>query len=247
MGSCGSGSKSGAKGGGLSKASDAKNFNELKSYMESQGVKFGDGLENMDLGLLKSAAEEIQYFRQEFPQAADSFMEINGVGSGGYAETHYSKGAIQLTSHFASGNAETLQNSYVKSTQMDDYDKIMGHSAPFHPVGTTSANIASHEAGHILEKALIDKRTDPGGIIGKVTWNKGTEATRIVSNAAKEVKKTPEGKGKRIDQLVGQISRYAGANRSEALAEAVADYRANGANAKPLSKAIWSELKKELG
>ena len=58
MGSCGSGSKSGAKGGGLSKASDAKNFNELKSYMESQGVKFGDGLEDKDLELLKSVSEE---------------------------------------------------------------------------------------------------------------------------------------------------------------------------------------------
>ena len=33
----GRGSRSGAKGGGISKASEARSFYELKSYMESQG------------------------------------------------------------------------------------------------------------------------------------------------------------------------------------------------------------------
>jgi len=46
---------------------------------------------------------------------------------------------------------------------------------------------------------------------------------------------------------VAQISRYATKNRSEAMAEAVADYRANGSRAKPLSQAIWKILKRELG
>lgn len=54
-------------------------------------------------------------------------------------------------------------------------------------------------------------------------------------------------KGLTNDQLVAQISRYATKNRSEAMAEAVADYRANGSRAKPLSQAIWKILKRELG
>lgn len=80
-----------------------------------------------------------------------------------------------------------------------------------------------------------------------VVIEKHKEATRIVSNAAKSVKKTSEGKGAKTDDLVLNISQYASKSRSEALAEAVSDYRANGANAKPLSRAIWAELKKELG
>lgn len=31
------------------------------------------------------------------------------------------------------------------------------------------------------------------------------------------------------------------------MAEAIADYRANGSRAKPLSQAIWKILKRELG
>ena len=59
--------------------------------------------------------------------------------------------------------------------------------------------------------------------------------------------KTAAGKGLTNDQLVAQISRYAAKTRSEAMAEAVADYRANGSRAKPLSQAIWKILKRELG
>lgn len=78
-------------------------------------------------------------------------------------------------------------------------------------------------------------------------WNKNRFATKIVGEAARIVKKTESGKGLKNNQLVEQISRYATKNRSEALAEAVADYRANGNNAQPLSKAIWNILKRELG
>ena len=65
-------------------------------------------------------------------------------------------------------------------------------------------------------------------------WNKHRFATKVVGEAARAAKKTAVGKGLTNDQLVAQISRYATKNRSEAMAEAVADYRANGSRAKPL-------------
>ena len=44
-----------------------------------------------------------------------------------------------------------------------------------------------------------------------------------------------------------EISKYALWNLNETLAEAVADYVANGENAALLSREIWKVLKKELG
>ena len=232
----GRGAGSGAKRGGISKAGDARNFSELKSYMESQGVRFGSGLENMDLGLLKNAVEEIQYIRQEFPQAAGAFKELNGTEArnGVYASASKLYGEISLSNMMS--DTEKAGQHYALDVALD-----------FHPKGTTSSHIVTHESGHILEKALVQKAyaNDLYGELAAYTGR--TEAKRIVANAVKEVKKTPEGKGARTAYLVGQISRYAAKNRSETLAEAVADYRANGANAKPLSRAIWAELKKELG
>ncbi len=99
-------------------------------------------------------------------------------------------------------------------------------------------NIISHEMGHGLESALAQRNG--------TSLERHNEATRIVSKAAKVVKSSSQGKDMKINDMVSQISSYATKNRSETLAEAVADYRANGARAKPLSRAIWAELKREL-
>ena len=121
----------------------------------------------------------------------------------------------------------------------------------WHPDGTSSVHIASHEIGHLLESALVFKNITQTGYYGTMdrinAWNKHRFATKVVGEAARAAKKTAVGKGLTNDQLVAQISRYATKNRSEAMAEAVADYRANGSRAKPLSQAIWKILKRELG
>lgn len=204
--------------------------------MESQGVKFGNGLENMDLGLLKNASEEIQYFRQEFPQAASAFSELNGeeTRANVYASANRITGNMQLSNMMT--NAENVKQTYER-------DVLRG----YHPSGTSSNHIVTHESGHILEKALLDKTyaNDPSG--RQKAFRKRTEANKIVIRAYKEVGKTLEGKNMGISSMIGQISRYASKNSSETIAEAVADFRANGAKAKPLSRAIWNELKKELG
>ena len=236
----GRGSKSGAKGGGISKASEARSFYELKSYMESQGVKFGDGLEDKDLELLKSVSEEMLYFKNEFPQAANSIRAIEGKDSiTALAEanitTQYTGGGtIYLSQKF--NNMQTLKSAYQHSVETG-----------FSPSGTTYINLASHEIGHLLEGAMMDKAYSGNMVERTKALSSKSEAKRILSNASVAAKKTADGKGKSNIELKLQISKYAAKNPSEALAEAVSDYRANGANAKPLSRAIWAELKKELG
>ena len=77
-------------------------------------------------------------------------------------------------------------------------------------------------------------------------WNKCTEAKKIVSQACKNIKKTPYGKGKRNADLIGSVSRYANENASEAMAEAFADVYDNGENANPLSFEIKRLTKEQL-
>ena len=124
---------------------------------------------------------------------------------------------------------------------------IMGETTGFHPKNTGILETGSHEMGHILELALIKQSEYEYGIQEVIAWNDCTKAKELISEACKAVKKTPEGKGLRNAQLKSAISEYAQKNDSECLAEAVADYIANGEKSAPLSKEIWNILKDRLG
>lgn len=68
-----------------------------------------------------------------------------------------------------------------------------------------------------------------------VAWNTCSEAKSIVKEAVNNLKKTPYGKGKKKNYLIGAISKYALESDSETLAEAFHDVYANGEKANPLS------------
>lgn len=232
----------GSSYGGTNSALGTKDVDELRKYMrDNYGIAVHSSADKVDFNVLRSVAGEIESIIKEFPQiAGPGIHELSGNESrpNAYASATL-RGSLQLNPKLLS-DADTLNKSY-----SDDV------SSKWHPAGTTSVNIASHEMGHLLESALIFKNiTEPGyqGTMDRINaWNKNRFATKIVGEAARIVKKTESGKGLKNNQLVEQISRYATKNRSEALAEAVADYRANGNNAQPLSKAIWNILKRELG
>lgn len=77
-------------------------------------------------------------------------------------------------------------------------------------------------------------------------WYNNTVSTEIVSAAAEKIKSTEFGKGKTVAELQQSISIYATMNKSEALAEAMADCYDNGENANPFSKAIKEEALRRL-
>ena len=107
---------------------------------------------------------------------------------------------------------------------------------------------AADEIYRRISDICISMKSEDYGTMDRINaWNKHRFATKVVGEAARAAKKTAVGKGLTNDQLVAQISRYATKNRSAAMAEAVADYRANGSRAKPLCQAIWKILKRELG
>ena len=223
-------------------AAETKDLAELQQYMANIGVTVDTAsLSGQDFENVRGAAAGIERILQEFPQAQRSFNLLRGrdLKHGEMANASYS-GNITLANHYFSKTADGLARTYDGST-----------SSGFHPAGTTKDYIAVHEAGHVLESALIHKAIPGSGYWDRLdrsaAWNKCTIASKVISEACRAAKKTPGGKGLKNDDLIRNVSGYATRNRSETLAECVADYAANGANAKALSVAVWNILKRELG
>lgn len=227
----------GGRGGSYSRSVSARSqrdFQSLADYMKNEhSVRVAPELAKADFSAVREAAAGMEELLREFPQAASIIRELNGkeCRKSAYASASFN-GLVQLNPDRWKDRGD-LERSYQADVK-----------SGFHPAGNASS-IAVHEVGHLLERALISKaglsRYD-----SIIAWNKNKQATRVISEAAKAAKKGA-GKGMTNDQLVAQVSRYATKNRSEALAECVADYRSNGANAKPLSREVWKILKRELG
>lgn len=228
-------------------ASETNDLRELADYMKNVG-QWGiyvneQSLRGQTFENVREAAAAIERVMNEFPQAQGLFHELQGksLESGTLATASYG-GVIALAEKYYSKSEEELTRTYDNST-----------AKGFHPVGTNKGDIASHEAGHILERALIDKYILSKGsgyytqLEASNAWRRGTLASKVISEACREVKRTPAGKGMYNADLVRTVSGYAEKNRSETLAECVADYAANGSRAKPLSVAVWNILKRELG
>ncbi len=117
---------------------------------------------------------------------------------------------------------------------------------------STVGSMGAHEAGHGIEWILDDTNPDYSFDFQKISaWNKCAEAKAISSQAIKNIKSTPYGKGKKKFDLQSAISRYASKTDSETMAEAFADVYINGENANPLSveikKLTIEQLKKYKG
>ena len=227
---------------GPTSAAETKDLQELHDYMKGLGVKMDmSSLAGQTFENVREAASGIEQVMKEFPQAVGSFRRLRGdiLKKGELANASYN-GAITLANYFYGKSTHGLDATY----QQTVFNK-------FHPSGTKKIDIATHESGHILETALIHKYLAGNTFADKLAranaWNNSTMASKVIHEAVTGLKKTPAGKGKLTDDFIKDVSRYATKNRSETLAECVADYSRNGQNAKPLSVAVWNILKRELG
>ncbi len=211
----------------IKSVSDASNFKDLQSYFKKKGYKMNDAIEKLDFNSVKDTTKGVDIVLNEFPQAKKIFAGFD-IGKSGVACASFT-GKISFNPAYYT-DAKNLQCM------------IMGNTTGFHPKNTGIVEIGSHEMGHILELALINKHN--GGVLA---WSECTEAKKIVSEACKLAKKLPDGKGKVNATLKREISGYAMQNASECMAEGVADYIANKNNASVLSRMIWNLLKGELG
>lgn len=216
----------------LSSVWGANTFDELETYMEkTYGIPIDQSVKVLNFNAVQESTAGIEQIIKEFPQAKDVFKGLSTDKSGVMCATF--RGKICFNPSYYS-----------------DFDKVFNamtqavSQTGFHPKGNNLFSTGSHEAGHILELALNMKAN---GSANPFAWSKCTYAQEIVSEASKNAKKTPEGKGKKIAELIGDVSGYAKTNRSEALAECVADYVINGEKSSLLSREVWKILKRELG
>lgn len=234
------GSSASAKRGGGGGISSAKTFDDMRQYMQSKyGITVTSGVDQLDFDTVKQGMLGIEDVLNELPQLAGNIKYLNadmGTSAYAYAQARYVNGQLEFSLNMAGW-------AYGNGTRMVDHLVADGS---YHPANTTARTVMSHEVGHIAEFTLAARETSNAGSAIQM-MEKKTVATKIVGDAAKQVKKTPEGKGKKISELIRSVSGYATTNRSEALAECVGDYIGNGSNSTALSKAVWGILKTKLG
>lgn len=212
-----------------SRVSECKDFDEMKFYWASKyNIGVSDDIAKLHFEAVREAMQGVENIIEKFPKAGmhlHSFLadEKKGVMSASYY------GAISFNPSFFDD---------IKHLQI----MVMGPKKATHPKNTGIREAGSHEMAHIIERYLIAKNKGYSS-----DWGKCTYAKKLVSEACKEAKKTAEGKGKLNDQLISEICWYASYNKSECMAEAVADYEANTNAASLLSRIIWKLLEREAG
>lgn len=216
---------------GPTKASEAKDFTELKDYMKTKhGITFHSSLSNLDFDLIRDGADSIERLMAEFPKLGRLTSSVgdrlsSGAGYNTYAETNC-RGDINL-------NAQR----YGSKTALDR-DTIKDANSRFHPANTKSESVIIHELGHSIDVRL-------GQMKGTGPWS---TSDSIVREALKNIKAQT---GRKYDEIIAHTSRYPLAYRSardrnnEVFAEAISDYMTNGSNARTLSKEIWRITKRE--
>jgi hypothetical protein len=240
MGGRGSSSMSGRSAGssliGGAAAMSAKDWDGLIDVANANGIPLHESLKTIPLETAKTALAGVIDVAEAFPQVDRDLLTLHAEyrNNTAMAWTSLRNGITVNSKYFAS--ADNIESAYAR-----------GVSSGFHPNGQARA-ITSHEAGHIIEAHLVHQQYKDGLTYGAIAdWNKSRIASGIINQASKSVKKTTEGKGMKIADQIRQVSGYATKNRSEALAECVADYISNGNNAKPLSREVWGILKQKLG
>lgn len=216
---------------GQGSINDTKSFTELSDYMKKKyGVDISSDVADLDFESVKESCAGIDRVFDEFPAAKKMFTTIDTgkPGQSGIMSAKYS-GEISFNPKYYNSRKAALDAHQQNS---------------FHPKGCSPFTSGAHEAGHMLERYLVDQG---GGTLkewGACTFSEDVikEATDAIRTKQKELGLRPTSKA----ALVSNVSGYATFSSSECLAEAVADYIQNGDQARALSKEIWNVLKRRI-
>lgn len=185
---------------------------------------------------ISQTLQSVQVIYNNFPAMVGRvrYIDANETNSNAYASAG-GDGGLHL-GLYGRWSEERLQRQWASDVR-----------GGFHPQGAKASSIFVHEMGHQIEAYL--NRRDYGN-----AWDWGKSSSSIVVAAAKKVDSSITGlSDPKLYKLASAISGYAVSKKNrkeypwavwETLAEAVQDVGDNGAAAKPLSTAIWNELKR---
>lgn len=99
----------------------------------------------------------------------------------------------------------------------------------YHPINTDFDSLGSHECGHMLIKAYIEKKyPEKSANTQMQIWKNSSVAKDILNDVAKITKV-------KLYNLQKEMCSYANENASECIAECISDYMTNGNKAQKLS------------
>jgi uncharacterized protein with gpF-like domain len=198
------------------------NFDDLEMMLlDKYDIKMDSKVKELDFASVKDAISGIETVINEYPELGESLKMIKTESSGIMA---------------CVGNEITFNPKYFgnRESLIETLDR--NAATGWFPKNTSIQSIGVHESAHGVEWLLIQNNSEYIYDYQKVAaWNKCTEAKKIVSQACKNIKKTEYGKGKKNKELIESISKYAGKNQSETLAEAFNDAFANSNTSNPLA------------
>jgi hypothetical protein len=204
---------------------DAEDFQALDKYLKkSYNINVDDSVKKLDFSTVRDALSGCESMFDKFKGLAQSIKDIK-TANGGIMS--------------CGGETINFNPTYFKSKEKMQKVCAEQSASRYWVKNSDIASIGAHECAHGVEWMMLQKCSDYEYEWQRIdAWNKCTEAKKVVSQACKNIKKTPYGKGRRNVDLIGSISRYANDTASEAMAEAFADIYANGENANPLSLEI---------
>lgn len=226
-------------GGGSRTAPQSSRYDAVERLARQMGIYLNVGSlqrDNINPIYVNETLNSIQYIYTHFPIMTGRVQYID-------AETGSSRAYAS-----AGGDGGLHMGLYGRLSERDlqrqwEWDVRSG----FHPQGTKPSGIFIHEMGHQIE-AYLNARNYGNA------WSWGKTSSEIVLRAARKIDPTITGlRDPKVYALASDISRYAVSRGShgqypwqvwETLAEAVQDFSSNDMNAKPLSIAIWEELKR---
>ncbi|SDO76294.1 minor capsid protein [Clostridium gasigenes] len=221
---------------GDNKIKDAKNFDELEISLKNiLEIKITNDVKSLDFEAVKETCVSMQDVFNEFPQIKGFVSELYTSKSGMMSCSPINT-ALDMTK-ISFNPAYYKEQNKIKNIYLKDV------ASGFHPKGTTYEISGVHELGHAVEAYLIKGKGLDFDSQKIEYWNGCTIAKTIVSDACKNVKKLPEGKGIKNAELKNNISGYALSDASECMAEAFSDYFGNGDKASILSKEIIKIVK----
>lgn len=240
---------------------------DIAAYMQTTyGITIRrQNIDAVSVDALRIACEGIEDVIREFPGTVRFFRTIEAPTPAAASAVGL-RGSSWVAAAGPDGSMYLSPKYWASETQIEGTASRNVRSK-HHPKGTAKS-FMQHEAGHILTAALIDKvvkeaamqQVSNGGSAPSSMqirasslhdWRRGITAKKVLieaiskaqgSQAARTAGRSKTARG----QIVGAVSGYAKANDMEAIAECVADYASNGRNAHPISREVWSILKREL-
>lgn len=187
--------------------------------------------------VLKDLYDTVRDMKQKYPSLMAGLTSLGDYKDNNSFAATNGTNLLVNTAYF--GNTQGLDTLYASTV-----------ASGFHPAGTTWKDIDVHELGHVAVRAVGQKLYSDPAELSK-NWISGKLPARLVHEAYQEIKSAPNSYGFPYGlpseaQLRREISRYATKNYHETIAEAWADYHANGNASKAMSRAIYAVMQKYL-